>query len=245
MPDLDLDDLVRDARTLDRPSTAAQERIWEGLSALGAPAAAPAAAATGFFASKKVLLLGGVALLGGALATGAAPVWEAPPPAPNQEDSAATPLANEEHFASHDAATGARDPETALPSEVRDAGPAGHPPDALPSSRPDVSAPTIPEKPSRPLSARPEAPRSTLAEELDLLRRAKVALDAGTPSESLRLLDEYESRFPRGELRSEAHGTRVLALCALERRDQALAQARQIDPRSPLSKSLKSGCKAR
>ncbi len=81
--------------------------------------------------------------------------------------------------------------------------------------------------------------------ELQLLRSARRALDAGSPAQSLALLDRYAAEFPRGALKSECQATRILALCAAGRvasAQQARDQFLEQQPRSPLAERVRTMC---
>jgi hypothetical protein len=121
---------------------------------------------------------------------------------------------------------GARPPaRTRLATVVRPAGDTASPhipvaappePEPPPVSPPDeVPGPRVsPPSPRRPASAAREE-ISALRAALQQLRRARDPLSA------LRLLDKYDRRFPRGLLRQEALVTRVEALLAVGRSDDA------------------------
>lgn len=81
--------------------------------------------------------------------------------------------------------------------------------------------------------ARSRAGAAALGEEAELLGRAQRSLRSGDPGEALRLLEEHERRFPRGELADARRGARVRALCDLGRGAQARAEARLLAQRHP------------
>lgn len=66
---------------------------------------------------------------------------------------------------------------------------------------------------------------STLAAETRLLERARDALRRGDTNAALAALDAHVSEFPRGLLLDEARSTRLRALCAAGRADEAAALA--------------------
>lgn len=68
-------------------------------------------------------------------------------------------------------------------------------------------------------------PAAALAAEVDLITRAKRALERD-PAQSLRLLAAHAERFAAGQLATERAGYRAIALCALGRRDEGTAEAR-------------------
>jgi hypothetical protein len=87
-----------------------------------------------------------------------------------------------------------------------------------------------------------------LARELALLDRARAALSSDRPSVALGLAEQHASQFPRGALRQEALATRVLALCALGRKqesDAALHELEQTARRSPHLMGISARCAVR
>ncbi|MCA9710516.1 MAG: hypothetical protein KDK70_32040, partial [Myxococcales bacterium] len=84
-------------------------------------------------------------------------------------------------------------------------------------------------EPTAPEPADPErAPASTLAEETQQLEQARAALRRGEALAALAVVDEHLRRFPRGLLVDEARSTRLRALCAAGRHDQAQAFAHAL-----------------
>ena len=70
-----------------------------------------------------------------------------------------------------------------------------------------------------------------LGEEVELLRRAQIALRAGDGETALTLAEEHAARFPQGSLSSERSVLRVLSLCALGRSEgPVLARQLLTDP---------------
>jgi len=79
--------------------------------------------------------------------------------------------------------------------------------------------------------------RSTLAVQLEQIKRARAALRAGEPIRALSLLDAYTARSGGGELGAEASLLRIEALAASGRRAEAARLARKFavdHPNSPL-----------
>jgi tetratricopeptide (TPR) repeat protein len=75
----------------------------------------------------------------------------------------------------------------------------------------------------------PEASRSQLGRESELLTRALARLrSGGNPAAALELLDEYRRQFPEGALRLESDIARLDAFLALGRRTEALALLDQL-----------------
>jgi hypothetical protein len=98
-------------------------------------------------------------------------------------------------------------------------------------------------------TAEPPVRRATdpLAEEVNMLRNARAALDRGEAGQALRLLDAHETRFQRGTLYEERLATRVLSLCALGRIEAARATAQELEhasPRSPHLPRVRASCVA-
>ena len=86
---------------------------------------------------------------------------------------------------------------------------------------------------------------SSLATETRLLEAVRERLRAGRPAEGLALLDEHARAYANGALREEAAASRVFALCALGRADDALAAASRFQaafPRSPLGPRVARAC---
>jgi len=109
----------------------------------------------------------------------------------------------------------------------------------IPVVKPTATAPIA--------SAAPIDDADSLAEESTLVRSAQQALRDGDAAKALTLADKHIARFPRGVLRTEAHVTRVMALCDLGRTDDAkleLAATTRVDPRSPALSRARSSCAA-
>jgi hypothetical protein len=91
------------------------------------------------------------------------------------------------------------------------------------------------------------ADTDSLAEEVNMLRSARAALDRGDAPQAMRLLDAHEAQFQRGTLYEERLATRVLTLCALGRADAARATAQELEraaPRSPHLPRVRASCVA-
>jgi hypothetical protein len=83
----------------------------------------------------------------------------------------------------------------------------------------------------------PEAPRASLGEQLEQIKRARAALRAGDHQRALELIDAYRARPTGGELGAEASLLRIEALARSGQRDAAAREARQFAseyPNSPL-----------
>ncbi|HEY5375249.1 MAG TPA: hypothetical protein VIK01_16330 [Polyangiaceae bacterium] len=97
---------------------------------------------------------------------------------------------------------------------------------------PELSAPSARSAPDR------------LAQELAFLERATSALHAGRPSNALKVLDEYQRKFPNGLLALERGAARSQALCSLGRRSEALAELSRLPAQSPGVARVKQICDA-
>jgi hypothetical protein len=78
----------------------------------------------------------------------------------------------------------------------------------------------------------------SLASELALLRAARAALERHEPAAALSWLAQHAQRFPHGSLRQERMASRARALCALDRRAEARAAARELAREVPGSPYL-------
>jgi hypothetical protein len=99
--------------------------------------------------------------------------------------------------------------------------------EAAPAPHPAALAPAAAESSSAARESQPEPPRpATWPAELELMRRALAALNAGSTSTALALLDEHAARHPHGMLRAERLGLRVVALCASGQRSEGERERR-------------------
>jgi len=235
---LELDRLVRSARSVDQPSRRDLDRNWERLSAgvlTGAavttvtPSAGAAAAtgagssATAVFGAAMWKWGAGVAILGlcaagtvVGLRAGSTP-RSAPLAAPSRTVPAVTPPAGD--------AIHPDDPDVA-----RTDSPLGG------ESKTDSQASA---------QARRPLPADSLAREVALVRAAKVAADQGRAAQALALLDRYDREFPSGTLQNEARATRAHAYCSAGNTAAARAEISRLDPNSALARGLESGCRSR
>jgi hypothetical protein len=74
------------------------------------------------------------------------------------------------------------------------------------------------------------ADASTLAAETRLLEQAREALRRDDVDAALAALDTHQAEFPQGSLLDEARSTRLRALCAAGRSDEATALADRLAP---------------
>jgi hypothetical protein len=250
--------LLRSARG-DAPSARSRGRAFAALGVGSAIAAGPAAttaavgatgakavASVGLFAAVKwggiglavgALTVGGIQqvpkmLAGGGdihMAAASAPTFAATAPSEKIGPGAApeVPLAPEPVEVATAVPPSPVVPRAAAPSDPR----ALPPIDPMRSSPPGAKA-AVPAE----LLA-----ESGLADEVAALDRAR-RLAAGDPDRALALLDEYDRRFPRGDLAPEALVLRIEALVRGGERARAETLARsylQSHPRSPHAKRIR------
>jgi hypothetical protein len=132
-------------------------------------------------------------------------------------------------------------PQTLEPTPTAPAG-------VLAPASPSAPEPEVPRarrgvRPASPVA--PARPTPDFAAALQLLTRARGALDRDEPALALRLLDELDASFPRELLDQERGATRVLGLCANGEQARAVQLARQLfagRPRSIYSHRLERSC---
>jgi hypothetical protein len=131
----------------------------------------------------------------------------------------------------------------APPAEVAPAraevAPARHAPHG---KRPAVAPVAVATPPVPPLAPEPKRAARELGEQVASLDRAERALAAGDATAALRLVDEYEARFPAGSLLQEATVVRVDSLSKLGRHADAAAVAEAFlasHPTSPYAPKLR------
>jgi len=118
---------------------------------------------------------------------------------------------------------------------------------------PTVSSPAPTSKKERTAAMQPPAPRAvakapdkdTLVEETEALRQANQALQTGQAGRALELLDEQTLRFANGQLNEERAAARLLALCRLGRKQDAVADFAEFSrdhPQSPLLPRVRKAC---
>ncbi|HUH02885.1 MAG TPA: hypothetical protein VML75_12895 [Kofleriaceae bacterium] len=232
--------IIDAARGADEPGPADLQRVRAavyaelGIPAAGAHAAAGSATATSLTSNLVLKLVLGLVLVGGLVGGGYAllsgsddessPVAAAPP----EPDPAPGPLPAP-------APAPAPDPAPAISRDP-------------PPRPPATSAPA----PSRILSEAPREARTeskdtieTLREEKALIDAASRALAAGDGTAAMAALDRHARKFPRGQLTSERLGTRVLALCALDRGADASREAKRFlsrYPQHPMASRVRAAC---
>jgi hypothetical protein len=118
------------------------------------------------------------------------------------------------------------------------------PPTSAPEPPPaDAPKPAAAVASDRPAPARPAEDR--LAQEVALLARATSSLHSNRPADALKVLDEYQRRFPKGLLTEERRAARAQALCALGRPSEAKAELARLAPKSLAAARAKQVCDAR
>jgi hypothetical protein len=86
---------------------------------------------------------------------------------------------------------------------------------------------------------------SSLVAETQLLARAQRALRNGKPAVALPLIEQHATAYPEGALAQERDAARVLALCALQRSNEARRSQQQFLktwPGSPLTERVQRAC---
>jgi hypothetical protein len=78
-----------------------------------------------------------------------------------------------------------------------------------------------------------------------LLARATSSLHAGRPADALKVLDEYQRRFPKGLLAEERRAARAQALCSLGRQSEAETELARLAPQSLAAARARQACDAR
>lgn len=195
---------ILSAGRLDRPTAASRRRILTGLgvgSALGATLLASTMNAGGWFGnlSRALLLRSAMAATAGAAAVIGYVQFAPSSPAPHEPAALVAPRV-------------AAAPKAAAPVDVRE-----EPAVETASPRPLPVSNNV-QRPARAVEA---PPKPGLSDELGSLDRARQALVAGDASRSLRLLDEYQRRFAKPKLGTEASVLRIEALAASGQRARA------------------------
>jgi hypothetical protein len=114
---------------------------------------------------------------------------------------------------------------------------------ALPAGSGGVSVPSAAAAPELPTPSARAVP-DRLAQELAFLEHATSALHAGRASTALKILDDYQRKFPNGLLGLERSAARAQALCSLGRRSEAQADLARLPAQSPSVARAKQACDA-
>ena len=107
----------------------------------------------------------------------------------------------------------------------------------LPAQSPMNESPASTELAAAPEETAPPAPATPREPEVDFLRRAQAAL-ASSPSEALKMADDYPSVYPRGILAQEREVIAIDALARLGRRREAALRAEAFRSAFPRSAHL-------
>jgi hypothetical protein len=131
---------------------------------------------------------------------------------------------------------------TGSPTETN----APQPAEAPATSKAAVEATPWPAGPMQPALSPPVTERAnSLESETSLLREADRELRSGQPAGALALLDEHASSFSNGALVEERTVERILALCALGRKSEAVSESARFlreRPRSLLADRVRASC---
>ena len=146
----------------------------------------------------------------------------------------------------------AREPEpvVAVPSVSVDSLPtiAEVPPSSrAPSKKPSapVAAPDAPAAPAVTASTARAASSDTLQQEARLLTDARLALEHGDGNKALARLAEHARLFPNGWFAADRAAERIVVLCSLGRRAEAVEEATvflQSRAKSPLTRRVEASC---
>ena len=89
------------------------------------------------------------------------------------------------------------------------------------------------------------ASADTLGRETQLLTSARAAVKGGNPDKALALLDEHARLFPNGWLANDRVAERIVVLCNVGRRAEAVREAKAFldgRPKSPLTRRVEASC---
>ncbi|MBX3211068.1 MAG: hypothetical protein KF850_03470 [Labilithrix sp.] len=107
------------------------------------------------------------------------------------------------------------------------------------------SAPVRTSGPAKPTLAPAATASDTLEREARLLADARQARQAGDETRALAFLDEHARTFPNGWLAGDRAAERVVVLCGLGRREEALREATVFldgRPKGPLTRRVETSC---
>jgi RNA polymerase sigma-70 factor (ECF subfamily) len=229
------------------PTDADAERVFAKIQAsLAALPAAPVPVArppvppaAGAFAGKNLALVGlcALAIVGGVFA------WqsrrEGPRPAAPASEVVAAPVVT---------APAVPAPPVASAPVAATAAPAMLPSISV-DSLPSASLAQPPGASGGKLAAAPaasQAPSSeTLEKEARLLAEARRAVQRGEAAQGLALLDEHARTFPNGWLAADRAAERIVVLCSLGRRDEAVRESKAFlvgRPDGPLTRRVTASC---
>lgn len=95
-------------------------------------------------------------------------------------------------------------------------------------------------------SPQESATTSALRAEMELLRRARDALEADRPREALEVLEQHVRAYPEGQMVEDRMALRIRALCAVGKGPQARGEAQVFlrrHPRSPHADQIRKTCR--
>ncbi len=243
--------ILSEARSSLEPSQADRERVRKKvIAAIGAAgvvtvASGTAAKATGtvsagtLIAQSTIVKIGaGVLVIGGVVGMLAYGSGSSSDEAPSKAERAAIPVAQKP------TSDEAPPIEPSVDETLADQ-PAA-PPVPVEIAEPELPAPVVePQKRrARKISEwttpKPDGPVSkpnddALLKEISLIKKASRALNQKRPEKTLKILNEYDAAFPKGVMREERDGLKVIALCDLGRRSEAANAKRRFLKRSPSS----------
>jgi hypothetical protein len=124
------------------------------------------------------------------------------------------------------------EPEIAEPSPVIASVPPQPAAQSLPVEDPVLVEESAPARKAARSTAEVE-PEDSLGAEVELLRRARAAANAGNHGEALDVLQQHQRRFPRGKLARERDMSRLKAYCALGKQAEARRLASGMMARDP------------
>ncbi len=134
------------------------------------------------------------------------------------------------------------EPVVAVPSVSVDSLPSV--PEVLPSARTSSKMAPVGAR-DVPTTAKSAPVDDTLDQEARLLTDARQALEHGDGAEAIARLDEHARRFPNGWFAADRAAERIIVLCSLGRRAEAVEQATvflQSRPKSPLTRRVEASC---
>jgi RNA polymerase sigma-70 factor (ECF subfamily) len=212
---------VRDAASHDQPPPQMQSRVWAALLLRWPAPATSAPVALGVVVKSIALSVGIAAATLGVIAVAASPSTPA--------SARASPTATAE-IATKPAPPQAQQAPPANPTQPLAVADLVAP---TPAAVAPVTPPHAPPSPAIAETPPTPPPSDPLAEEASLLERARVALHEGDAAAALQFADTHADRFPRGALALQRDKTRVQAMCALGRHDDATALARSVGVTPP------------
>jgi RNA polymerase sigma-70 factor (ECF subfamily) len=223
------------------PTEADADRIFAKIQAsLVAPPPTPQAPrGSGLGAGKNVVLVSALCALG--VIGGGLVAWrfDDKPAAPARSESPTAAIANPSPTLEAPSVVGPSVPPV-LPSMSVGALPSAH------LARLPVASPRANAKPTELATGGSHALASeTLEKEARLLAEARRAVARGDAARGLALLDEHAQTFPNGFFAGDRAAERIVVLCGLGRRDEAVRDAKVFlagRPEGPLRRRVMMSC---